>query len=720
MPVKLLTVLVVGVTAMATSCIGADDGWRTEPPITYVLDYGGEHLGYPEYIEAVAGSPPTLLHLGKDVVMSHSWGPIQGLGGENQAGGKGDAIRRLSPEETQERFDGLTDMAAALHEAGCKYVTPYICSITLGGSHRTRAGFWEFYDHWDDYLGFGLPPRPELDPADWMQRNPDGTMKSTYGCKPDTTDFYPPYEPNLRYAACVNNPGWRTWIDAVARLVARVGYDGAFIDNSGTQRCYCQFCQDRFQEFLRQRYTDAQVRELFGVAEGERVPLAEGPAGDEEMSLAWVESQRFWVESLHQHQLAIRKAGEEVGERFILFPNGGHGRPNHVKLAFPDSDYIMYELSTGDYGTHPGLVRSKIVDDIYMQVYNDHCWQLKYTQAVRGRVKALLLTRAGYPKTRAFLELNENAAALGMAEAATFGSGAGFLLRPRWDEYREVLNQYRAFFEAHPDLYTGLIPYAQVAVAAFSEQNFYGNDTHIARAREITQDLLEDHILFDYVTEDYFTAESLGNYRAVIFPEIKYADPQQMEALTQYVQAGGVALVLGATPTHDMCLRPHEPPRLAEKLELPAEGLAGEKSVSDAKGTWLYVDRMPADGMREALKTALGADAAVMDGGSEAVRFNAFIHPDEGFLMLHVLNYDVPLGIPADPVEDKSNLILSVPLPEGATATSAEAYDPDKAQPEALDVQMADGRAELTLPDLHIYKAIKIEVAYRAPMGGQG
>jgi len=705
-----VAILSVAVIIMTASAIGADDGWRTEPPITYVLDYGRDHLGHPEYIEAVAGSPPTLLHLGKDVVMTHNWGPVQGLGGENQAGGKGDAIRRLSPEETQERLEGLTDMAAALHEAGCKYVTPYICSMTLGGSHRTRAGFWEFYDHWNEYLRFGLPPRPKLDPVDWMQRNPDGTMKSTYGCKPDTSEFYPPYEPNLRYAACVNNPGWRTWIDAVARLVATVGYDGAFIDNSGTQQCYCEFCQEKFQRFLRNKYTPTEMKELFGVDEGQPVPLAERPGADGELTLAWVESQRFWVESLHQHQLAIRKAGEEVGGHFILFPNGGHHRPNHVKLAFCDSDYIMYELSVGDYGTHPGLVRSRIVDDIYMQVHNDHCWQFKYTQAVRRRVKALVLTRAGYPKTRASLELNVNTAALGMAEAATFGSGAGFLLRPRWDEYRDVLNQYRRFFEEHADLYTGLVPYAQVAVAAFSEQNFYGNDKQIAQARKVTAELLGSHILFDYVTEDYFTAENLANYRAVIFPQVVYANPDQIAALTEYVQGGGVALVLGVTPTADMCLRPYDPPPLAEKLGLPQEGPAGEKTLSDGKGTWLYADQMPGNGLRKALHTALGEDVAVMAGGSEAVRFNAFVHLDEGFLMLHVLNYDVPLGVDEEPVADKSNLTLSIPLPEGAKATSAQAYDPDQAQPETLAVRTADGRAELTLPDLRIYKAVKIQV----------
>ncbi len=39
--VCIATLMVVGIAA-------ADDGWRTEPPITYVLDYGYSHLGYPE------------------------------------------------------------------------------------------------------------------------------------------------------------------------------------------------------------------------------------------------------------------------------------------------------------------------------------------------------------------------------------------------------------------------------------------------------------------------------------------------------------------------------------------------------------------------------------------------------------------------------------------------------------------------------------------------
>ncbi len=56
----------------------------------------------------------------------------------------------------------------------------------------------------------------------------------------------------------------------VCRQVASVGYDGAFIDNGNTQQCYCDFCQAKYQAFLRDKYSPAQMRGLFGVQGDER------------------------------------------------------------------------------------------------------------------------------------------------------------------------------------------------------------------------------------------------------------------------------------------------------------------------------------------------------------------------------------------------------------------------------------------------------------------
>jgi len=242
---------------------------RVRAPVYYMLDYGRHHLDNPGYVKWISDFPPDLLHFGKDVPMTHLWGPIAAVGGENQAHGRNRSdIRRLSPAEVGERIAKLRSLTKALRAAGVKWVMPYISAVTVAGDPKKRIGFFEFFDHWQEYRAFGLGPRPESDPLDWMARRADGSFH-TFG-----KFLQPPYYGGLyRYVACTSHPDWRRWLQHVTRLVAEAGYDGAFPDNSTPYRCYAPHCQAGFRRAIEKKYPPDLRAELFGTADIRKIAL---------------------------------------------------------------------------------------------------------------------------------------------------------------------------------------------------------------------------------------------------------------------------------------------------------------------------------------------------------------------------------------------------------------------------------------------------------------
>src|SRR5690606_29614912 len=73
--------------SIATICAAPALATRepTVPPVYYLIDYGQGHIDNPDYVAWIAELPPDLLHFGKDVPMTHLYGPIAAVGGENQA-----------------------------------------------------------------------------------------------------------------------------------------------------------------------------------------------------------------------------------------------------------------------------------------------------------------------------------------------------------------------------------------------------------------------------------------------------------------------------------------------------------------------------------------------------------------------------------------------------------------------------------------------------------
>lgn len=684
----------------------------TKTPFTYILDYGPDHINSPAYIERISAAPPTLLHLGKDVPFTHNWGPIEALGGENQAYGKRkpyakeDYIRRLSLDDTRRRMAELTKLAADLHEAGVRWATPYLCSMTIGGHPERRAGFWEFFDHWDEYSSFGLGPKPATDPIGWLQRTPDGKPFFFYGFQ---GDFYPAYEPNIRYAVCQNQPEWRQWTEKVVENIARCGFDGVFVDNAGSLRCHCSTCRRKWRAWIDGRYTAEDRRKLLGTESPE---LGDG----KQAGLLWAETHRFRSACLKDHLKVIADAGRGVTEKpFLVFPNGGEKRPENILHIYPDADLIMFERSVGPHGTHPGMVLRPVVEDVRIKKYNDNVFEYKFVECLRRNVRPILLTRPGYnvPRSeRELLEMNLASAALGNAEAAAFGGGGGFLQSARPD-LMQVQKRYRGFFESHQALYEGLDSFANVAVVVFPDLAWFDGDTrHQQEVRKATENLLDGHVLFDYLIGDQVVPDALAKYEAIVLPRVSHIAENHARALRQYVRSGGVLVVTGAVPEFDE--------KGQRPTASPLADLVGPSAASQSlavkrfgQGTTVVAAALPAQGTKliEWVEQVAGRRFSVVaDAKTPAlskVRVNVFRDPGRPRYVVHLVNYNVPLGVESREPEIQGPIELALRLPGITSAAHIRCYDPE-GQPLELSADVKDGAVRCALPELRIYRVLSI------------
>jgi len=312
---------------------GAAETQRSCRPFIYVIDYSDKWVQDATAADSFGEQPPDVLHIGKSVPITHNWGAIPYMAGENQqTGGPGhtlsrDNVRLLSPAELEAKIKAITAAVVRLHEAGIPTVMPYICNFTMAGDHETREGLWAFYDRWDEYSPW-LGPRPPTGPTDWMTKDASGKrIDPGYGFTPSY------YEPLHRYMACTHNPSWNQFSRAIVRLIAQCGYDGVFVDNSNSGGDGCPYCEAAFGEWVGRHFDEESLRLACGVDEVGDISLSN-------RALAPVIAR--WKSAAMRDRLKmLRQAGEEIRPGFQIFPNVGQYQKVHV---YGDGcDLFMFE-----------------------------------------------------------------------------------------------------------------------------------------------------------------------------------------------------------------------------------------------------------------------------------------------------------------------------------------------------------------------------------------
>lgn len=650
----------------------------TVPPTYYLLDYGYNHLDNPQYVEWVKQLPPELLHFGKDVPMTHVFGPIAAVGGENQAHGRNRAdIRRLSPAELKTRMAGLQKLTADLHAAGVTMVMPYISALTYAGDPQKRDGLFEFYDHWDEYAEFGIGPKPKTDPVQWAAVKADGSY-CTFG-----NELAPAYYSGMnRYVACIEHPDWRTWLQQVTKLVAQVGYDGAFPDNSSAYQCYAPCCQEAFGKYLAAKFGGGTLQELFGTRDPSAIRLPVERTG-----LLWVEAQRFWQTSLGNHLEQLRAAGRQVNPKFLMFPNCGSPLQSAEYLA-GKVDYIMLEGS-GAEKEGAGYYRTPIIGDIGRREVVDNILQYRYVADVPGDVRLLLLALGKTPESQQ----------LCLAEAAAFGSGAYNGARPNT---RTAMQPMIAFLKQHRDLYEGKTSSAAVALLYFPMRSVYPRNNHAGSVIRLAHRLEEVQVPYDCFSENGLNLAQLKTYPVCFAADLSYLSQKHREILREYVKEGGRLVITGEFATFDELCRPWPAPEW-----VPAPG----QETRLEKGTVVSLPVAPTRTDLLKLLEPTGNWRLVDDDHGRRtyplLRGTVYAGPKDR--VLHLLNYGCPLGPGQGKLTPVRDVLARVPLPFGDEVLSVVCYQPGEA-PTKLPYKVHGGACQFTVPEVASYAVCDLEV----------
>jgi len=677
----------------------------TRLPFTYCIDYSPANVTSAEFRHKLAAGPPALMHVGHDL-------PFRAVAITNP-GYQFISPAPASPAEVRAQVEELKRYVAELHALGIPTVIPYITNCIMWGDHESRLGFWAAFDHWYDYAEFGIGERPSTDPIDWMQGE---------GRKPATPHA------GYWYSPCPNNDYWTDYLAFTAQWAARCGYDGIFMDVN-TEWCFCSFCQRKFRDYLRRRYSAPELRDHFGIADVRAAALTEGapPALNAEI-------ERFRALSIARNLARVQKAGAAVRPGFIMIPNIGpfghfagadhrRGTGKDVALWAPVSNYIMYEemLFPGNLG------RGAVVDNI-----------LQYKLSYGFNSPAVVLCYVGN---------DERSSELAVAESAAF-SGGGAFVQPGTG-WPEVTKRYNRFFNDHRALYEGCEPVARVGLAFLYDQVHMSDPEHLRGIYRARDYLDEQQTLWDFAT-DVSNARNLRGCDAVVLTGGRYLSDAEAAGLRAYVDGGGTLFIIGEAGTNDPWGRARKQAVFADVVGDAAadehgvrSGALGRGKVLWASDPWAvlpqrafaaydfseddlsHIDLVykrlaeaPEQRPGEAgamfvdyLEKASGKRLRVTAAHAPYLRFNAYRRGNakDGELLLHVVNYSVPRLAPGESGQVVPSAPVEVTLgaPRGWKLVSAKRYSPD-AEPQPVEFDQRGSRVTLTVPPVHIYSVIAL------------
>jgi hypothetical protein len=397
--------------------------------------------------------------------------------------------------EASGRF--LENLNRELHKRGIKVIghfdVEYHVTGVIDGPQGPHEGFFKFYrELWDEKE---LGPKPVQDPLELLQRNADGSPLSVQ---------LKGFSPWPIYHGCLNNPYWRQVLKAFLKRAIERGVDGLIANYFYTNGCMCKYCVQGFKDYLRGRFSAAELRQQFGIEDLDKHKFAE--------ITGWYEPNQMTplrLEALRFSEISRKKAFDEI---FIDY--GRSLKPDLIVAQWLHS--YQPTPANDERMTLPTELWGKGEDYLWYCVGKaEPTLEMRYLRGAGGG-RPFMANHYESVKIRA-----------SMAElAANGGAPMGRYANFNDPESRRELVRFFRFMKQHDDVYHAnraagecvlLHPRSQIHLGRFTDA--------YAAYNAVGGRLLDDHILFDVLPDDMATPQRLARYKRVFtiasMPEMK-------------------------------------------------------------------------------------------------------------------------------------------------------------------------------------------------------
>ncbi len=493
--------------------------------------------------------------------------------------------------------------------------------------------------------------------------------------KPTLTDQY--YRPR----PCYNNDRYLEYLKSIIKYgVEEIGLDGFHFDNSSFSYCYCEHCQRKFKEYLKENFKNPY--EVMGIKDFDyvEIPYPDFPSTPDDVHeiaprhniydplLMWyVKFLKHTVAKFHKECFDYVKEVSN-GKALVLHnPGFPRGYRNQVIGGFdptlsPEScDYIFVENSGGYFGKNQGRVQGQTLAFKYGERFNYKVFDTSWCRE-NGKLR--------FPK-------NKEEILSFVMQSAVYGDivGVPWTIRSmkNGDEVAidtpylsEGLKESFDYYKTNGTLFDAK-SYNKIKVLHVVE-NLSGSLNSYDELFSVTTSLVTNNIPYSIITEDEVASLKAGD--VIVLPDILYCKNKLYYDLKEASSRGVKIVATGGFGRHNENTKTR-----SEKNEIyNLQGI--EKAILTNREEFLqYIQR----------NLTIDKEDVLLE-----TRIN-----NSGDIILHILNANVDVDLNETLVTFEDELLESL--------TNYKVYSPDDISSE---VTIKDNKATIKIKNLKTLASI--------------